>query len=30
MSKRDADILLEDILLAIDKTIRYTDGYSLK
>ncbi len=30
MSKRDADILLEDIILAIDKSTRYTQGYDLK
>ncbi len=30
MSKRDADILLEDIVLAIDKSLRYTQGYDLK
>jgi uncharacterized protein with HEPN domain len=30
MSKRDADILLEDILQAIEKIARYTENYELK
>lgn len=30
MSKRDNDILLEDILNAIEKALRYTEGFSLK